>query len=175
MGPRHERREEQHAAFEAFVRARTPALTRTAYLLTGDAHLAEDLVQGALVKAAEHWHRIETSPEAYVRRTLYTQQVSVWRRRRGVREHALGAYDAPAASSGAHDPDLRLSLVEALRRLTTRQRTVLVLRFFEDLTEPQVADVLGVSRGTVKSTTHHALARLRVLAPDLADLVEDPA
>ena len=138
MGSRHERREEQHDAFEAFVRARTPALT-------------------------------------YVRRTLYTQQVSIWRRRRGVREHALGSYDAPAASSGAHDPDLRLSLVEALRRLTTRQRTVLVLRFFEDLTEPQVADVLGVSRGTVKSTTHHALARLRVLAPDLADLVEDPA
>ncbi len=173
MGTRRERREEQHDTFEAFVRARTPALTRTAYLLTGDAHLAEDLVQGALLKAAEHWHRIETSPEAYVRRTLYTQQVSVWRRRRGVREHALGAYDAAAAAG--HDPDLRLSLVEALRRLTTRQRTVLVLRFFEDLTEPQVADLLGVSRGTVKSTTHHALARLRVLAPDLADLVEDPA
>lgn len=174
MGSRQARREEQHAAFEAFVLARTPALTRTAYLLTGDVHLAEDLVQSALLKAAEHWHRIETSPEAYVRRTLYTQQVSVWRRRRDVREQALGAYDA-AAATYAGDPDLRLSLVEALRRLTTRQRTVLVLRFFEDLTEPQVADVLGVSRGTVKSTVHRALARLRVLAPDLADLVEDPA
>ncbi|MEP7737471.1 SigE family RNA polymerase sigma factor [Nocardioides sp. 31GB23] len=173
MGTRRERREEQHDAFEAFVRARTPALTRTAYLLTGDAHLAEDLVQSALLQAAEHWHRIETSPEAYVRRTLYTQQVSIWRRRRGVREQSLGSYDAAAAAG--HDPDLRLSLVEALRRLTSRQRTVLVLRFFEDLTEPQVADLLGVSRGTVKSTTHHALARLRVLAPDLADLVEDPA
>lgn len=175
MGSRHERHVEQHAAFESFVRARTPALTRTAYLLTGDAHLAEDLVQTALLKAAEHWHRIETSPEAYVRRTLYTQQVSVWRRRSGVREQSLGSYDAVAATGRTHDPDLRLSLVEALRRLTERQRTVLVLRFFEDLTEPQVADVLGISRGTVKSTIHHALARLRVLAPDLADLVEDPA
>lgn len=175
MGSRQVRREEQHAAFEAFVLARTPALTRTAYLLTGDVHLAEDLVQSALLKAAEHWHRIETSPEAYVRRTLYTQQASVWRRRRGVREHALGSYDAAAAPGGCPDPDLRLSLVAALRRLTTRQRTVLVLRFFEDLTEPQVADVLGISRGTVKSTVRHALARMRVLAPDLADLVEDPA
>lgn len=119
------------AGFEAFVAARTAALARTAYLLTGDAHLAEDLVQSALLKAAEHWGRIHTSPEAYVRRTMYHHQVSWWRRRRGVREHAIEGYDA---EHRAPDPDVALSVREALALLTTRQRTVLVLRFFEDLT-----------------------------------------
>ena len=160
--------------FHAFVVARTPALSRTAYLLTGDAHLAEDLVQTALFKAARHWRRIEGSPEAYVRRILYTQNVSWWRSRRHVREQALGAYDAPAAAA---DSDLRLTLEQALARLTVRQRTVLVLRYFEDLTEVQTAHVLGIGigAGSVKSMTRQALARLRALAPELAELVEDPA
>ena len=156
--------------FHDFVVARTLALSRTAYLLTGDAHLAEDLVQTALFKAAKAWPRISGDPEPYVRRILYTQNVSWWRRRR-VAETALGSYDAPAAAS---DPDLRLTLEEALGRLTAKQRTVLVLRYFEDLTEVQAADVLGIGAGTVKSTTRQALARLRVLAPELADLVGEP-
>jgi RNA polymerase sigma-70 factor (sigma-E family) len=154
--------------FHAFVVARTPALSRTAYLLTGDAHLAEDLVQTALFKAARSWDRIQGSPEAYVRRILYTQNVSWWRSRRHVREQALGAYDAPAAGA---DSDLRLTLEQALARLTTRQRTVLVLRYFEDLTEVQAAEVLGIGPGTVKSITRQALGRLRVVAPELAELV----
>ena len=70
------------SAFDGFVHARGPALARTAYLLTGDHHLAEDLVQAALVQAAKHWERIETSPEAYVRRTMYHQNISWWRRRK---------------------------------------------------------------------------------------------
>lgn len=160
------------AGFEAFVSARTPALTRTAYLLTGDAHLAEDLVQSALLKAAEHWGRIHTSAEAYVRRTMYHHQVSWWRRRGDVHEHSIEGYDA---EHRAPDPDVALSVREALALLTTRQRTVLVLRFFEDLTEHQVADVLGISRGSVKSTTRQAFDRLRRVAPHLAELVEDPA
>lgn len=154
--------------FDAFVAARTTALARTAYLLTGDAHLAEDLVQTALFQAAKAWHRIEGDPEPYVRRILYTQNVSWWRRRRFA-EVALGGYDAPSAPPS--DPDLRLSLEQALARLTTRQRTVLVLRYFEDLTEVQTAHVLGISAGTVKSTARNALARLRTLAPELGDLV----
>ena len=101
----------REAEFEAFVAARTPALARTAYLLTGDPHLAEDLVQSALLRAAERWERIHTSPEAYVRRTMYHQQVSSWRRRRGVREHALDGYDAADRS---FDPDVRLSVRDAL-------------------------------------------------------------
>lgn len=160
------------AAFEAFVAARSGALARTAYLLTGDPHLAEDLVQSALLKAAEHWGRIHTSPEAYVRRTMYHHQVSWWRRRGSVREQPLAAYDAAAP---VPDADVRLSVRDALARLTTRQRTVLVLRFFEDLTEQQVADELGISRGSVKSTTRRAFERLRRVAPHLAELAEDPA
>ena len=156
--------------FHAFVVARTPALSRTAYLLTGDAHLAEDLVQTALFKAARHWRRIQSSPEAYVRRILYTQNVSWWRARRHVQETPVQGYDAPAA---AGDHDLRLTLEEALGRLTTRQRTVLVLRYFEDLTEVQTAEVLGIGAGTVKSIGRQALARLRTLAPELRDLVGD--
>ena len=158
--------------FHAFVVARTPALSRTAYLLTGDAHLAEDLVQTALFKAAKAWPRIHGDPEPYVRRILYTQNVSWWRSRRHVREHALGSYDAPAATG---DADLRLTLEQALGRLTTRQRTVLVLRYFEDLTEVQVAGVLGIGAGTVKSIGRQALGRLRTLAPELAELIGDPA
>ena len=157
--------------FHAFVVARTPALSRTAYLLTGDAQLAEDLVQTALFKAARAWHRIDGQPEAYVRRILYTQNVSWWRARRHT-ETALSLYDAPAA---AEDTDLRLSLEQALARLTTRQRTVLVLRFFEDLTEVQTGAALGIGSGTVKSITRQALGRLRTLAPELVELIGDPA
>ena len=103
-------------AFRVFVTARTPALSRTAYLLTGDAHLAEDLVQTALFKAAKAWHRIEGDPEPYVRRILYTQNVSWWRQRR-LKESALGAYDAPAAAT---DPDVRLTLEQALADFASR-------------------------------------------------------
>ena len=160
--------ESARVAFDDFVRARTPALARTAYLLTGDAHLAEDLVQTALFKAARAWHRIEGDPEPYVRRIMYNQNVSWWRRRK-VRETALGPHDGAATSA---DSDLRLSLESALARLTERQRTVLVLRFFEDLTEVQTAHTLGIGAGTVKSTTREALARLRAVAPHLEELLE---
>ena len=160
------------SAFDEFVHARGSALTRTAYLLTGDHHLAEDLVQASLVKAAHHWERIETSPEAYVRRTMYHQNISWWRQRRikesSLQERDMAGYDAPMASS---DPTLRLTLEQALRRLTPRQRTVLVLRYFEDLTEVQTAAAMGISSGSVKSMTRQALGRLRVLAPELADLM----
>ncbi|WP_205473176.1 SigE family RNA polymerase sigma factor [Nocardioides sp. SYSU D00038] len=161
--------ENDEDAFRAFVVARTPALSRTAYLLTGDAHLAEDLVQTALFKAARAWHRIDGDPEPYVRRILYTQNVSWWRARR-VRETPLTGYDAPAPVG---DADLRLTLERALARLTVRQRTVLVLRYFEDLTEVQVAHVLGIGPGTVKSIARQALGRLRNVAPELAGLVGD--
>ena len=153
--------------FHEFVVARTPALSRTAYLLTGDAHLAEDLVQTALLQAARAWHRIGDHPEAYVRRILYNQNVSWWRRRR-LQETALLDHDRP---SHGPDTDLRLTLEEALGRLTAKQRTVLVLRYFEDLTEAQTAQQLGIGLGTVKSTTRQALARLRTLAPELAELI----
>ncbi|WP_181312007.1 SigE family RNA polymerase sigma factor [Nocardioides campestrisoli] len=154
--------------FHEFVAARSRALGRTAYLLTGDHHLAEDLLQTALLQVARHWERIDGHPEAYARRVLYTQNVSWWRRKRFA-ERSLESYDDRAAASS--DPTLRLTLADALGRLTTKQRTVLVLRFYEDLTEVQTAAALGITAGTVKSTTRQALARLRTLAPELADLV----
>jgi RNA polymerase sigma-70 factor (sigma-E family) len=159
--------EGDEGAFNAFVQARSAALSRTAYLLTGDHHLAEDLLQAALLQAARHWSRIHTAPEAYVRRILYTQNVSWWRRRRYA-EVSLGSHDVPVRVA---EPELRMTLEQALSLLTAKQRTVLVLRYFEDLTEVQAAAELGVSAGTVKSTTRQALGRLRVLAPELADLI----
>jgi len=156
-------------AFTDFVVARTAALTRTAYLLTHDHQLAEDLVQTALFKAAKAWERIDGQPEPYVRRILYTENISRWRRRRHVTETFLPAYDAPAVPDT--DSDLHLSLEHALARLTLRQRTVLVLRYYEDLTEAQTAQVLGIGVGTVKSTHRQAIGRLRALCPDLGELI----
>lgn len=158
---------DDEAGFAEFVAARQSALSRTAYLLTGDHHLAQDLVQAALMQAARHWRRIHTSPEAYVRRAMYHQNISWWRRRRFA-ESALGGHDDAAP---AVDTDLRLTLDQALAGLTPRQRTVLVLRFYEDLTEVETARALALSTSTVKSTTRHALARLRTLAPELAELI----
>lgn len=158
---------DDEAGFAEFVAARQAALSRTAYLLTGDHHLAQDLVQAALLQAARHWSRIHTSPEAYVRRAMYHQNISWWRRRR-MAETPLGQHDGAAAT---RDTDLRLTLDQALARLTTKQRTVLVLRFYEDLTEVETARALGLSTSTVKSTTRQALARLRVLEPELAELI----
>ena len=86
------------SGFDQFVRARGPALARTAYLLTSDHHLAEDLVQVALVQAAKHWERIETSPEAYVRRTMYHQNISWWRRSK-LAETSLGAHYEPVPAA----------------------------------------------------------------------------
>ena len=164
---------DRYEGFAEFVHARGRALARTAYLLTGDHQHAEDLLQAALAKAAMRWPSIVGgSPEAYVRRILYTQQVSIWRRRRP-RELLSAAPPDPRA--GAPDPAdataVRLAVERALARLTRRQRTILVLRFFEDLTEAQTAEALGIGLGTVKSQTRDALARLRAVAPELADLV----
>jgi len=92
--------------FDEFLAARSAALSRTAYLLTGDHHLAQDLVQSALLHAVKHWRRIHTSPEAYVRRAMYHQNISWWRRRRFA-ESPLGAHDEPVPAS---DPTLRLTM-----------------------------------------------------------------
>jgi len=164
---------DRYEGFAAFVHARGRALARTAYLLTGDHQHAEDLLQAALAKAAMRWPSIVGgSPEAYVRRILYTQQVSIWRRRRP-RELLSAAPPDPRAGAPdpAHATAVRLAVERALARLTRRQRTILVLRFFEDLTEAQTAEALGIGLGTVKSQTRDALARLRAVAPELADLV----
>jgi len=157
------------ASFDEYVRARTPALLRIAYLLTGNAHDAEDLVQAALSQAALRWRRVD-DPEAYVRRVIYTTSVSRWRRLRARPPETLT--DRPPERATVPDHDTRLVMATALRRLTPRQRAVLVLRYYEDRTEAEVALMLGVAVGTVKSQTRHALRRLREIAPELAELGE---
>lgn len=163
--------------FERFVQARWGALLRTAYLLTGDRQLAEDLLQDALARTAERWPQLARSgsPEAYVRRCLYNGAVDGWRRRSRRRE-VIGADSVLDGASSGHaqrdvvgDADARVVLRQALEQLTARQRAVLVLRFYEDLTEVQTADALGCSVNTVKSQTRKALNRLRVVAPDLSE------
>lgn len=159
----------EEAAFNEFVVARSSALMRTAYLLTQDHQLAEDLVQTALLKAALRWQRITGDPEPYVRRILYTESISWWRRRsRRVAESGPG-YEEPADASV--DVDLHLDIERALDRLAPRQRAVVVLRYYEDLTEVEAARVLGVRVGTVKSMHRQALARLRAVAPELGELM----
>jgi RNA polymerase sigma-70 factor (sigma-E family) len=168
-------------SFRDFVDSRSSALLKTAVLLCGgDRHAGEDLLQNALVKAAGRWQRID-EPEAYVRRILYRQQIGRWRLKWRRREVSVAEPpEAGAAPDAASAAELRLVMRDALSRLTTRQRTVLVLLphsqlrssggtpTFEDLPEADVARLLGCSVGTVRSTTHRSLARLRVLAPELA-------
>ena len=155
--------------FAAFVAARSAALGRTAFLLTGDRHLAEDLLQEALARVASRWEKVAAGgdPEPYVRRVLYTCAVDGWRRKRP--HEVLGEVPEPARDDDAEAVTRRVVLREALARLTPHQRAVLVLRFYDDATEVQAAHALGCSVSTVKSQTRHALARLRTLAPELAD------
>ena len=150
-----------HAPFAEYVAVRGQALQRTAFLLTGDWGLAEDLLQTALARAYPRWDRItRDDPEAYVRRVLVNTWNSWWRRKwRG--ERPAGELPERAAPDAYVDADRRDALRSALARLPHKQRAVVVLRFHEDLTEAQVAGVLGISVGTVKSQTSKALAKLR--------------
>lgn len=145
-----------YADFEEFVIARRVALLRTAYLLTGDHHDAEDLVQSALVKVVPKWARIHDHPEPYVRKVLARESVSRWRARRW---REVTTDTVPETTH--HDSTDRIAMLEDLRRLSPRQRAVLVLRYFDDLTEADTAAALGISEGTVKSHARDALARLR--------------
>lgn len=158
------------AEFEDFVRHRSAALQRTAYLLTGNHHDAEDLVQRSLVKAVGVWSRIADHPEPYVRKVMYHDNVSAWRRRIRRPEHLTEHAPERAGTDPSAEAALRLSLERELARLTPKQRTVLVLRYFEDLSESETAAAMGVSVGTVKSQTRHALKRLQQLSPDLRSL-----
>lgn len=146
--------------FEEYVAARGRALWRSAWLLTGDAHLADDLVQTALMKCWRRWRRIahDGSVDGYVRKVLVTTFVD-GRRRRWTGEVPTEAL--PETANGGPDLALRRDVVAALAALPRGQRAMVVLRFYDDLTEAQAAAALGVSVGTVKSQTSRALASLR--------------
>ncbi|MEV2238285.1 SigE family RNA polymerase sigma factor [Micromonospora sp. NPDC049891] len=154
--------------FREFVEVRYTDLIRTAYLLTGSRHAAEDLVQIALMRAMGRWRQVD-EPMAYVRRIMVNERTRLWRRF-GSREFLAGftgSWHAPTEPGRdmADDVVARDEVLAALHRLPPRMRAVLVLRYWEDLTESQIADALGCSVGTVKSQSSRALARLRAVLP----------
>lgn len=140
-----------------FVTQRGHALFRYAYMLTGNPHDAADLVQEAVVRLRGSWSRVRRkhNPESYVKTTITRLHISVWRRRR--REHL--AWEVPEQSQPAAEPSL--DLWDELAKLPKRQRAVLVLRYYEDRSDAEIADILGISPGTVRSQASRALGKLR--------------
>jgi RNA polymerase sigma-70 factor (sigma-E family) len=162
--------------FVQFVEVRRRGLLRTAWLLTGDWALAEDLVQTALARSWPRWERIRRrdEPEFYVRRVMVNTWASWSRRRWRGEQPSATVPDGQAPGDLAAEVSVRLAVRAALGSLTARQRAVLVLRVFDDLSEAQVAKMLGCSVGTVKSTMARAVARLRE-DPRLAELLDREA
>jgi RNA polymerase sigma-70 factor (sigma-E family) len=165
-------------SFDAFVAERSTALLRAAYLLTGDRGYAEDLLQSTLLRVFRHWSRAREAPEAYARQVLVNLSRDRLRRMlRRPREIPLPADPEllRGTDSGVDRATERRAMVQALAQLPVRQREVVVLRFFADLTVEQTATALGCSTGTVKSYTSRGLARLRdVLANDDNETEEIP-
>jgi RNA polymerase sigma-70 factor (sigma-E family) len=155
------------ADFASYLEARQPSLLRTAYLLTGSQHGAEDLVQETMAKLYLSWDRVRRadSIDAYVRRALINEHNSLWRRAWNRKEVASGTIPertpAPEPAGQGSDPTL-WSFIQSLPR---KQRAVVVLRYYEELSEAETADLLGISVGTVKSQASRALAALRARAP----------
>ncbi len=157
MGPQDEQ------DFHDFVVGQWHALLRTAYLLTGDRGEAEDLVQSALVRVHRNWHRIERrdAPGVYTRRVLINLNASIWRRRLRLREQPTDVVPEVARADATEAHALRDELRRACLKLPPRQRAVLVLRYFEDLSEADTAATLGITVGAVKSQTSRGLDKLR--------------
>ncbi|MEU7904249.1 SigE family RNA polymerase sigma factor [Actinoplanes sp. NPDC049118] len=152
-------------SFRGFVATRSGALLRTAYLLVGERHRAEDLLQTALVKTFVHWSSIRDlgALEGYVRRIMATTATSWWRGR-PYRERLVDRLPDRYPDGAADGPDARLeqdAMWKHLRALPAKQRAVLVLRYYEGLAEAEIADVLGISRGSVKSHASRGLTTLR--------------
>ena len=162
---KHERTEQRSsdADFTAFVRARGTALLRTAYVLTGDQGHAEDLLQAALTKVYLAWGRIHEpqAAEAYARRTIATTAISLWRRPSWRRERTVGEMPEVVTTDPSLTVDDLDEIWRAVATLSPRQRAVITLRYFDDLTEPETARLLGLSVGAVKSHGHRAIAALR--------------
>jgi RNA polymerase sigma-70 factor (sigma-E family) len=161
--------------FEEFAVAALPALLRFGVVLTGDRHRADDLVQTALVKTMRRWTYIEREhPTAYVRRVMVTTQLSWWRSHR--RESLLPeSFDMASPSDAEASYDDQDQLARGLAVLPPRQRAVIVLRYYEGLSEAEIAEVLGCARGTVKSQAAKALRTLRRVLDDLPQRTVDLA
>ncbi|GAA5000351.1 SigE family RNA polymerase sigma factor [Streptomyces siamensis] len=173
MGDRKQARDEE---FQHFVVGRWPRLMRTAFLLTGEQHAAEDLVQTTLEQVFVAWRRVGSAddPEAYVRRVMINAHSR--RHRRRLKEFLAPKDDSgftrelPDSGDRMAQADDRGALLKALAELPPRQREAVVLRYWEDLSETQVADAMGCSVGSVKSNAAKGIAKLRAI-PGLAELV----
>jgi len=161
-------RNSHEIAFDEFMAARWSALFRTAYLITGDRHEAEDLLQAAMAKAYVAWRKVRAkeAADAYVRTIMVNTATSRWRKRR--REHLTDVVPDPGHDGGVESTTTQVVLWNAIQALPPRMRATLVLRYYEDLTEAETATQLGCSVGSVKSQTHHALKRLRTTLGDRA-------
>ncbi|WP_220451196.1 SigE family RNA polymerase sigma factor [Nocardioides dongkuii] len=163
------------AEFTAYLAARQPALLRTAYLLTGDRHQAEDVLQTSLAKLYLAWDKVRDrgAVDAYVRRIMVNENNSVWRRGWKRREHATEVLPEGSPHHDAYDEGLGDALWQVVQTLPRRARAVVVLRYYEQLTEAETAEVLGISVGTVKSQSSRALALLRERTPAELDPREE--
>lgn len=174
-GGRAERQAQVDAEFTDYVRARQAALLRTAYVLTGDRATAEDLVQTALAKLYLSWGKVRDreAVDGYVRRIIVNENASLWRRpfkkRETSSEELPQGYEARSARPDDYDDGTSAALWDFVQGLPRKQRAVVVLRYYEELSEAEVADVLGISVGTVKSQCSRALAALRARAPQALD------
>ena len=151
------------AEFAEYMAARQPSLLRTAYLLTGDRHSAEDLVQTSLAKLYLSWDKVQKREllDGYVRRIMVNENNSLWRRAWKRKEVTTDEVPEQAHVTDRHDHGERSALWDFVQTLPRKQRAVIVLRYYEDLTEAEVADILGISVGTVKSQASRALASMR--------------
>jgi RNA polymerase sigma-70 factor (sigma-E family) len=155
------RRDRDDEAFSAWVDRHGQQLLRTAYLLTGDRHRAEDLVQAVLLRALPRWGSIGTrAPMAYLRRALVNQNTDTWRRT-GSRETLTAIPSDVPVNDNTAGLALRQDLLAALQTLPTQQRAAVVLRYFEDLPDHEIAELLGCAEGTVRSQVSRALVKLR--------------
>ncbi|ALV38226.1 SigE family RNA polymerase sigma factor [Streptomyces sp. CdTB01] len=157
---------DEERQFREFVAARSRSLLHTAYLLTGDWEQGRDLLQTALASTARRWSKLRDreQPEIYVRRALYNAQVDRFRLLSWGRETVTDTLPDRPPGQAADLADTvvqRQDIMAALRRLPRRQRAVIVLRYFEDRPDNEIAAILGVAQGTVRSQTHKALASLR--------------
>ncbi|MEP9361944.1 SigE family RNA polymerase sigma factor [Nocardioides sp. CN2-186] len=159
---------DRDADFTAYLQARQAPLLRTAYLLTGDQHQAEDLLQTSLAKLYLAWDRVREreSVDAYVRRIMVNEHNSLWRRAWKRREVSTDLVPETTPVIDDYDDGSGTQLWAAVQTLPRKARAVLVLRYYEQLTERETADILGISVGTVKSQTSRALAALRERTPD---------
>ncbi len=166
---------EHEARFCEFVAARQHALLRTAYLLTSDHHAAEDLVQTALAKAYLSWHKLRepAAADGYVRRIMVNENNSLWRRAWKRKEVATPSVPDAEAPADRHDHGEKSALWEFVQTLPRKQRTVIVLRYYEDLSEAETAQILGISPGTVKSQASRALASMRARVHEQPVLSQD--